>query len=122
VKDFIDRWKGALALILVGALFVTAVAITGQLQSDTTTQKFDHDLRRGLVGLCQDRINPILSVQRAQLKRDITQSETFDYTKLFPTFPPQQLKALIQTQVDQDKQLLKGLEPVSCQKVFPKSG
>lgn len=119
MKDFIQKWGAALALMGIGVIFVAIVALAGQLQNSNSIHQFDKDLHTGLIRVCEQRINPLLQVQRSQLKRDIKQSKSFDYSKFFPGVPKAQLDALIKAQIQQDKEQLKILKSVNCQKAFP---
>jgi hypothetical protein len=119
MREFFKRYGGLIALLGIVAIFVAAVAGAGQLQNTNSINQFDKDLHGALVKVCQDRINPILNVQREQLQRDIRQNKSFDFSKFFPKVPPAQLHALIQSQIQQDKQLLKTIPSVNCSKIFP---
>lgn len=83
------------------------------------TSTFARDLRDGLVKSCEENGNPLREAVQDQIRHQIEQRETVDYTRFFPTIPPGELERLLEEQNEQDRKTLHRIAPINCAALYP---
>jgi len=125
-KVTVGRVKGlriaVTAFVLSVILFIGGIFTTGYFLAarNSDNERFAKELHDGLVRNCKKNGNPLREAVQSQIREQIKQRQTFDYTKFFPSVPPAELKHLLEEQNRIDQARLKEIAPVPCTKIFPR--
>ena len=105
-----------ITLILIVSLFsVNENANRAEANAD--------ELRAGLIANCEKNGNPLRDAMQALIRDQIEQDRVFVDSKqaalFFPNVPPEQVKALVKTSIQNNERLLESVPDVDCQALYP---
>ena len=117
-------------LVKVGVLMLMALMIVGGLgigsylyirsQQIDETQKFQRQLRNGLVTSCERNGNPLREAVQKMLRDEVAQSKAPILRRLFPQIPPVQLERLIRAEAKANEATIREIAPVDCASLYPR--
>jgi hypothetical protein len=109
VKGFFKREWPVIAWLVSFALIAVGIAQVNNVQDK---------LRDSSVAGCE-RQNQVRQALRSQLTVEIRESQTVDYSEIFPDVPPATLNRLIEENIEQMKEQRAGIPDADCEAAYP---
>ena len=112
---------GALIAVMLLAAATTFAFLYLRSQQVEQVETFNQELRNGLIASCEKNGNPLREAVQSLLRTQIKNSQNLkQLERFFPQIPPPELRTLTERQVDANQKLLHEIDPLDCEKIYPK--